>query len=77
MLNPTTGAMLFINAEEDERARIVGMVHATVALIVTVFPALIGQLARISIRIPFCINLAAFVLIAVLGVKLTALPEEE
>lgn len=75
VLNPMTGAMLFVNAEEDERARIVGMVHATVALIVTVFPALIGRLAQISIRIPFCINIGLFVVVAILGVMITRLPE--
>lgn len=77
VLTPTTNAMLFINAEEDERARIVGMVHATVCLIVTVFPALIGRLAQISICIPFCINLVAFVVIGVLGVLLCKLPAAE
>ena len=76
VLNPMTSAMLFINAEEDERARIVGMVNATVALIVTVFPALVGRLTLISLRIPFCINLAAFVVLGVLGLLITLLPEQ-
>ena len=77
VLNPMTSAMLFINAEEDERARIVGMVNATVALIVTVFPALVGRLTLISLRIPFCINLAAFVVLGVLGLLITRLPEQK
>ena len=75
VLNPMTSAMLFVNAEEDERAWIVGMVNATVALIVTVFPALVGRLTLISLRIPFYINLAAFVLLGILIVLITRLPE--
>lgn len=79
VLGPVTGSLVFINAEEDERALIVGMVYATVALIVSVFPALVGLLVERSLSIPFIVNLGLFALLAVLTVAISRLPlpEEE
>lgn len=77
VLGPVTGSLVFINAEEDERALIVGMVYATVALIVSVFPALVGMLVERSLCIPFYVNLALFALLAALTVAITKLPVPE
>lgn len=77
VLGPVSGSLVFINAEEDERALIVGMVYATVALIVSVFPALVGLMVEKSLSIPFYVNLGLFVLLAVLTVAITRLPEPE
>ena len=68
VLNPMTNSLLFINAEEDERARVCGMVFATVALLVTIFPAMVGRLAQISLFLPFVINLCLFGVAALLTV---------
>ena len=68
VLNPMTNSLLFINAEEDERARVCGMVFATVALLVTIFPAMVGRLAQISLFLPFVINLCLFAVAAFLTV---------
>ncbi|MBQ9951426.1 MAG: MFS transporter [Clostridia bacterium] len=77
VLGPVTGSLVFINAEEDERALIVGMVYATVALIVSVFPALVGLLVEHSLRIPFWVNMGLFTLLAFVTVAITRLPEPE
>jgi len=77
VLKPVTNTMLFVNAEEDERARIIGMMFATVALTVALFPSLIGLLAQFSIRAPFVINLALFGALAVLTVLISRLPDPE
>lgn len=71
VLNPVTHSLLFVNAEEDERARVCGMVFATVALIVTVFPALVGMLAQINLVLPFVVNLGLFVLTGILTVLIS------
>jgi hypothetical protein len=77
VLGPVTGSLVFINAEEDERALIVGMVYATVALIVSVFPALVGLLVERSLRIPFYVNMGLFVLLAAVTVAISRLPVPE
>lgn len=79
VLGPVTGSLVFINAQEDERALIVGMVYAIVALIVCVFPALVGLLVERSLSIPLIVNLGLFALMAVLTIAITRLPipEEE
>lgn len=77
VLGPVTGSLVFINAEEDERALIVGMVYATVALIVSVFPALVGMLVERSLSIPFYVNLGLFAVLAALSVAITRLPVPE
>jgi len=77
VLGPVSGSLVFINAEEDERALIVGMVYATVALIVSVFPALVGLMVERSLSIPFYVNLGLFVLLAALTIAITRLPVPE
>ena len=49
------------------------MVYATVALIVSIFPALVGQLAQRTLRAPFYVNLSLFVVLAVLSVAISRL----
>ena len=51
------------------------MVYATITLIVAVFPLAVGQLAQLSLRIPFWVNLGLFALLAVLTWRICALPE--
>jgi hypothetical protein len=74
VLSPLCFSLLFINAEEDERALIVGMVYATIALIVAVFPALIGMLVEYSLCIPLFVDLILFALLAVLTLAISRLP---
>lgn len=74
ILSPLTGSLLFINADPEERARVCGLVYATISLIVAVFPGLIGRLANISIRIPFMISIGLFACTAVLTVVISRLP---
>ena len=68
---------MFLKYTFIQRALIVGMVYATVALIVSVFPALVGILAQYSLSIPFCVNLGLFVLLAVLSIAICRLPQDE
>ena len=77
ILSPLTGSLLFINADPEERARVCGLVYATISLIVAIFPGLIGRLADISIRIPFVISLGLFAFTAVLTVIISRLPAQE
>lgn len=77
ILSPLTGSLLFINADPEERARVCGLVYATISLIVAIFPGLIGRLADISIRIPFVISLGLFAFTAVLTVIISRLPAPE
>lgn len=74
MLAPLMQSILFINADEDERARICGMIYATVALMVCIFPTVIGYLADISLYLPFCINIGLFVAMGVCTVAISRLP---
>ncbi|MGI6239513.1 MAG: MFS transporter [Christensenellales bacterium] len=74
LLTPLTSSLLFINADPEERARIYGMVYATISLMVCIFPSVIGKLADISLRIPFAINLGLFAAIALLTVMISRLP---
>ncbi|MDO4357058.1 MAG: MFS transporter, partial [Clostridia bacterium] len=74
ILSPLTSSLLFINADPEERARVCGLVYATISLIVAVFPGLIGRLANLSIRIPFFISIGLFAFTAVLTVIISRLP---
>lgn len=74
IMNPITGSLMFINANPEERARVCGLMYATISLIVAVFPSLIGMLANISIRIPFVIAIGLFAFAAVLTVFISRLP---
>lgn len=77
ILSPLTSSLLFINADPEERARVCGLVYATISLIVAVFPGLIGRLANLSIRIPFFISIGLFAFTAVLTVIISRLPAPE
>lgn len=77
VLSPLTQSLLFINADPDERARVCGMVFATVALMVCVFPAIIGYLADISLYLPFAINIGLFCALGVCTVLISRLPAPE
>lgn len=74
ILSPTTSSLMFINAGEEERARICGLVYGTISLMTAVFPSLIGQMAEISLRLPFAVCIALFVFAGVLVMRLSRLP---
>jgi len=77
ILSPMINSLLFINAEPEERARVCGMIYATISLIVAVFPSIIGNFAMISLRIPFMIGMLLFALIALLTMILSRMPAQE
>ena len=74
LLSPLVSSILFINADPDERARVCGMIYATVSLMICVFPTMIGALADVSLYLPFAIDLMLFGLLALFTVKISALP---
>ena len=74
VLSPMTSSLLFINAGEEERARVCGLIYGTISLITAVFPSLIGLLAEISLRIPFAICAGLFAFAAALVVPLSRMP---
>lgn len=75
ILSPTTRSLMLINAGQEERARVCGLIYATIALLTAVFPGIVGVLAEISLRIPFVICAALFVFSAVLTVALSHMPD--
>jgi len=77
MLSPLTASILFVNADPDERARIFGMVYATIALMVCVFPTVIGYLADISLYLPFFINIGLFGIMGVCAYMISRYPAPE
>lgn len=77
VLSPMTSSLLFINAQQEERARVLGLIYATIALMTAAFPGVIGHLAEISLRIPFMISIGLFALAGMLVVRLSNLPQEE
>lgn len=77
ILYPTTSSILFINADIEERARINGLIYASIALITAVFPVIIGYFADINLRIPFIICIAVYVLAIWMTVVLSKLPQKE
>lgn len=70
MLSPLTDSLLFINADPEERARILGLIYGLMALVATVFPALAGKLSTLSLAAPFWINLIMLLVGAILTVVL-------
>jgi MFS family permease len=82
MLSPLTDSLLFINADPEERARILGLIYGLMVLVATGFPALAGKLSTLSLTAPFWINLIMLAIGAGLTVALwrenqkTALTEE-
>ncbi|MDO4741530.1 MAG: MFS transporter [Eubacteriales bacterium] len=77
ILSPVINSLLFINADPEERARVCGLVYATISLIVAIFPSIIGTFAVVSLRIPFVVCLALFGFIAVLTAVLSRMPKAE
>lgn len=74
VLSPITGSLLFIHAEEEERALVVGMVYSTITLIVAVFPSVVGILAQYSLSIPFYVIIGLLALLTVLAVAISKFP---
>lgn len=74
VLSPMTGSLVFVNAAEEERARVCGLIYGTISLLTAVFPSLIGQMAEISLRLPFVVCIGLFVFAASLVVPLSRLP---
>lgn len=75
ILSPMVNSLLFINADPEERARVCGLVYATISMIVLVFPSLVGRAANLSIRYAFFISLALFAAEMVLTMIISRLPE--
>ena len=57
MLSPLTDSLLFIHADPEERARILGLIYGLMALAAALFPALAGWLSRFTLAAPFWVNL--------------------
>lgn len=76
ILSPSTSSLMFINAGEEERARVCGLVYGTVSLLTAVFPSLIGQMAEASLRLPFAVCIALFVFAGVLVTLLSRMPQQ-
>lgn len=74
VLSPMTSSLLFINAGEEERARVCGLIYGTISLLTAVFPSLIGQMAEVSLRLPFAVCIALFVFAASLVIPLSRIP---
>ena len=77
MISPLNSSLLYVNADPDERARIFGMVYATIALMVCVFPTIIGYLADVSLYLPFFINIGLFAAMGVCVLFISRLPAPE
>ena len=74
VLSPMTSSLLFINAGEEERARVCGLIYGTISLITAIFPSVIGLLAEISLRIPFAVCAGLFIFAASLVMPLSRMP---
>jgi MFS family permease len=70
MLSPLTDSLLFIHADPEERARILGLIYGLMALVAALFPALAGKLSTLSLAAPFWINLIMLAIGAALSVAL-------
>jgi len=77
VLSPTTRSLMLISADARERARVCGLIYATIALLTAVFPGVVGVLAEVSLRIPFVVCIAMFLFAGVLSVLLTRTPRGE
>ncbi len=77
LLAPLTSSMLYFHADPEERARIYGMVYATISLMVCVFPIAIGGLASLSLYLPYFVNFFLFAVIALLTILLARIPIPE
>ena len=70
MLSPLTDSLLFINADPEERARILGMIYGLMVMAAAVFPAVAGKLSVLSLAAPFWINLIMLLIGSLLTIAL-------
>ncbi len=77
ILSPTTRSLMLVSANANERARVCGLIYATIALLTAIFPGVVGYLAEISLRIPFVVCMVMFAFASFLSVLLSRLPREE
>ncbi|MBR5560492.1 MAG: MFS transporter [Clostridia bacterium] len=77
VLSPMTGSLVFIHAAEEERARVCGLIYGTISLLTAVFPSLIGQMAEVSLRLPFAVCMGLFVFAASLVIPLSRIKMHE
>lgn len=77
ILSPMTSSLLFINAGEEERARVCGLIYGTISLLTAVFPSLIGQMAEVSLRLPFAVCMGLFLFAAALVIPLSRIKIHE
>jgi Na+/melibiose symporter-like transporter len=71
IMNPMISALLYFNSAVDERARVYGLINATVSLMAVIFPYLVGRLANISLNYPFIVNIGLAAVIAILASQVT------
>ena len=77
ILSPMTSSLLFINAPEEERARVCGLIYGTISLMTAVFPSIIGRMAEASLRIPFIVCAALFAFASALVIPLSRMPAHD
>ena len=77
VLAPMTGSLVFIHAAEEERARVCGLIYGTISLLTAVFPSLIGQMAEVSLRLPFAVCMGLFVFAGALVFPLSGIKAHE
>ena len=77
VLSPTTRSLMLVSANANERARVCGLIYATIALLTAVFPGIVGYLAETSLRIPFIVCIAMFGFAGFLTLLLSRLPKDE
>ncbi len=77
ILYPMTSTILFINADKEERARINGLVLATVSLVTAVFPAIIGRIADVHLSAPFIAIILIYIFAIYLTFQISKLPERK
>lgn len=77
VLSPITGSLVFVHAAEEERARVCGLIYGTISLLTAVFPSLIGQMAEVSLRLPFAVCIGLFLFAGALVVPLSRIPAHE
>lgn len=70
MLSPLTDSLLFINADPEERARILGLIYGLMVMAAAAFPAVAGWFSKLSLAAPFWINLIMLLVGAILTVAL-------
>ena len=74
ILYPMTSSLLFVNADVEERARINGLVFATIALVTAIFPAFVGYFADYDLTIPFIVCIVVYLAAIAMTVAISKLP---